>query len=395
MLKPDTWALTILLASLTALGPISTDMYLPALPGILRDLDTGHAAVQLTLSMFLVGFAVGQIFYGPLADRLGRKPVLAAGLGIYAVASLACTLAPSVELLIVARFAQAFGAAGPIVLARAVVRDLYDGPRAGQELARMGSIMGLAPAVAPFFGGLISASGGWRLVFLVSCAAAAAILVSVWRGLPETLKAREVAPFSARALFGDFARLLAHPVFRAYLTVVAATYCGLFAFISGSSFVLQDIYGLTPSVYGIAFGVCAGAYVLGTLIGQRVAPRFGAEVTITLGTGMLAAGGCVMVLALLGAPSAWSVIGPMMLYMIGVGLTLPQAQAAAMMPFPERAGTASSLMGIGQMGSAAAVGIGVSATLGGTGVSLALIIAVLGLVAAISFRASREARRDD
>ena len=395
MLKPDTWALTILLASLTALGPISTDMYLPALPGILRDLDTGHAAVQLTLSMFLVGFAVGQIFYGPLADRLGCKPVLAAGLGIYAVASLACTLAPSVELLIVARFAQAFGAAGPIVLARAVVRDLYDGPRAGQELARMGSIMGLAPAVAPFFGGLISASGGWRLVFLVSCAAAAAILVSVWRGLPETLKAREVAPFSARALFGDFARLLAHPVFRAYLTVVAATYCGLFAFISGSSFVLQDIYGLTPSVYGIAFGVCAGAYVLGTLIGQRVAPRFGAEVTITLGTGMLAAGGCVMVLALLGAPSAWSVIGPMMLYMIGVGLTLPQAQAAAMMPFPERAGTASSLMGIGQMGSAAAVGIGVSATLGGTGVSLALIIAVLGLVAAISFRASREARRDD
>ena len=152
---------------------------------------------------------------------------------------------------------------------------------------------------------------------------------------------------------------------------------------------------LTPSVYGIAFGVCAGAYVLGTLIGQRVAPRFGAEVTITLGTGMLAAGGCVMVRALLGAPSAWSVIGPMMLYMIGVGLTLPQAQAAAMMPFPERAGTASSLMGIGQMGSAAAVGIGVSATLGGTGVSLALIIAVLGLVAAISFRASREARRDD
>ena len=395
MLKPDTWALTILLASLTALGPISTDMYLPALPGILRDLDTSHAAVQLTLSMFLVGFAVGQIFYGPLADRLGRKPVLAAGLAIYAVASLACTLAPSVELLIVARFAQAFGAAGPIVLARAVVRDLYDGPRAGQELARMGSIMGLAPAVAPFFGGLIAASGGWRLVFLVSCAAAAVILVSVWRGLPETLKAREVAPFSARALFGDFARLLAHPVFRAYLTVVAATYCGLFAFISGSSFVLQDIYGLTPSVYGIAFGVCAGAYVLGTLIGQRVAPRFGAEVTITLGTGMLATGGCVMVVALMGAPSAWSVIGPMMLYMIGVGLTLPQAQAAAMMPFPERAGTASSLMGIGQMGSAAAVGIGVSATLGGTGVSLALIIAVLGLVAAISFRASREARRDD
>ena len=126
MLKPDTWALTILLACLTALGPLSTDMYLPALPAILRDLDTVHASVQLTLSVFLVGFAVGQIFYGPLADRLGRKPVLMTGLAIYAGACLACTLAPTVEVLIGARFLQAFGAAGPVVLARAIVRDLYD-----------------------------------------------------------------------------------------------------------------------------------------------------------------------------------------------------------------------------------------------------------------------------
>jgi DHA1 family bicyclomycin/chloramphenicol resistance-like MFS transporter len=133
---------------------------------------------------------------------------------------------------------------------------------------------------------------------------------------------------------------------------------------------------------------------VGTLVGQRVAPRFGAETTITLGTGLLAAGGIVMMGALELAPSALSVILPMMIYMIGVGLTLPQAQAAAMMPFPERAGTASSLMGIAQMGTAAAVGIGVSATLGGTGFALAAIIAALGLAATLVFRASREARRD-
>lgn len=392
MLKPDTWALTVLLASLTALGPISTDMYLPALPGILRDLDATHASVQLTLSLFLVGFAAGQVVYGPLADRLGRKPVLAAGLALYAVASLACTLAPTIEWLIAARVAQAFGAAGPIVLARAVVRDLYEGPRAGQELARMGSIMGLAPAVAPFFGGLVAASGGWRLVFLVSLVGAVAILLAVWRGLPETLKAREVSPFSVRALVGDFARLLRHPVFAAYLAVVAATYCGLFAFISGSSFVLQDGHGLTPSVYGLAFGACAGAYVVGTLIGQRLAPRRGAETTIALGTGLQAAGGCLMVAAVLVAPAALSVILPMMVYMVGVGLTLPQAQAVAMMPFPERAGTASALMGVGQMGTAAAVGIGASATLGGTGLALSAIIAALGLAAAVVFQATRRAR---
>ena len=391
-LKPDTWALTILLASLTALGPISTDMYLPALPSILRDLGTTHASVQLTLSVFLVGFAAGQVFYGPLADRIGRKPVLIAGLAIYAVASLACTLAPTVEVLIVARFCQAFGAAGPVVLARAVVRDLYEGPRAGQELARMGSIMGLAPAIAPFFGGLIAAAGGWRFVFLVSVAFAAAVIVGVWRGLPETIRARETAPFSVRAILSGFGGLLRHRAYAAYLAVVTLTYCGLFAFISGSSFVLQDIFALSPSLYGIAFGVCAGAYVAGTLIGQRLAPKKGAEVTILTGCALLALGGAAMIAAVLAAPSALSVIAPMMLYMVGVGLALPQAQAAALMPFPDRAGSASSLMGICQMSIAAAVGIGVGATHGGTALPLALIIAANGFGAVLALLVSRRAR---
>jgi DHA1 family bicyclomycin/chloramphenicol resistance-like MFS transporter len=392
MLKPDTWALTILLACLTALGPLSTDMYLPALPAILRDLDTAHASVQLTLSVFLVGFAAGQVFYGPLADRLGRKPVLLAGLAIYAAASLACTLAPTVEVLIGARFLQAFGAAGPVVLARAVVRDLYEGPRAGQELARMGSIMGLAPAVAPFFGGLIAAAGGWRFVFLVSLAFALAVIAAIWRGLPETIRARETAPFSLPVLFSAFAGLLRQRLFAAYLAIVTLTYSGLFAFISGSSFVLQDVFGLSPSVYGIAFGACAGAYVLGTLIGQRLAPAQGAEVTILAGCATMGGGGALMVAAVLVAPSVLAVTLPMMVYMIGVGLALPQSQAAALMPFPDRAGTASSLMGIGQMSVAALVGIGVGMTHGGTALPLALIVAANGIGALLVFLASRRAR---
>ncbi|SDU44365.1 multidrug effflux MFS transporter [Stappia sp. ES.058] len=393
MLKPDTWLLTILLASLTALGPLSTDMYLPALPGIMRDLGTASASVQLTLSMFLVGFAVGQVFYGPLADRLGRKPVLLTGLGIYAVASLACTLAPTVEILIVARFLQAFGAAGPVVLARAIVRDLYEGPRAGHELARMGSIMGLAPAIAPFFGGLIASAGGWRFVFLVSLVFAVVVMLAIGRGLPETLKQPETEPFSPGALFRGFASLLRHGLFRAYLLIVTLTYSGLFAFISGSSFVLQDGYGLTPAIYGIAFGVCAGAYVCGTIIGQKIAPRHGVERTIALGVVCLALGGAAMLIALASAPSALSVIVPMMLYMAGVGLALPQSQAAALMPFPERAGTASSLMGIGQMATAAVIGIGVSASLDGSGLALAGIIAAHGFLAALVFFVTRGARR--
>src|SRR5688500_3013259 len=141
MLKPDTLALTIVLALLTALGPLSTDMYLPSLPAIARDLGATTAGAQMTLSALLLGFAVGQFVYGPVSDRIGRKPVLLFGLGLFLIASAACALAPSIETLVGARFLQALGASGPIVLARAIVRDLYEGTRAGRELSRMGTIM--------------------------------------------------------------------------------------------------------------------------------------------------------------------------------------------------------------------------------------------------------------
>src|SRR3954452_24722230 len=156
MLKPDTLALTIVLALLTALGPLSTDMYLPSLPAIAGNLNASTSQVQLTLSAFLLGFAAGQFVYGPVSDTLGRKPVLLFGIGLFTIASVVCAVAPSIEVLIGARFVQALGASGPIVLGRAIVRDLYEGPRAGRELSRMGTIMGVVPALAPIVGGLLS-----------------------------------------------------------------------------------------------------------------------------------------------------------------------------------------------------------------------------------------------
>ena len=164
-LKPDTLAMTAVLAFLTALGPLSTDMYLPSLPAIARDLGATAAQTQLTLSAFLFGFAVGQLFYGPIADKIGRRPVLLFGLGLFLAATLACTLAPGIGTLTAARFCQALGASGPIVLGRAMVRDLYEGPRAGRELSRMGSIMGVVPAIAPVFGGVLQDLFGWRSTF--------------------------------------------------------------------------------------------------------------------------------------------------------------------------------------------------------------------------------------
>src|SRR5215210_3235221 len=190
MLKPDTLALTAVLALLTALGPLSTDMYLPSLPAIAQNFRAGPAQTQLTLSVFLLGFAVGQFVYGPVSDKTGRRPVLLFGLGLFLLATLACAAATSIEALIAARFVQALGASGPIVLGRAMVRDLYDGARAGRELSRMGSIMGLVPAIAPIFGGVLHEVFGWRSTFMASVLFGGALAAVVSTRLPETIRTR-------------------------------------------------------------------------------------------------------------------------------------------------------------------------------------------------------------
>ena len=189
-LKPDTLAMTVCLALLTALGPLSTDMYLPSLPAIARELGATTAQAQATLSVFLIGFAAGQFVYGPVSDKVGRKPMMLAGLALFLAASLACTLAPTIETLTLARFFQALGASGPIVLGRAVVRDLYEGARAGRELSRMGTVMGIVPAVAPVLGGFLADWAGWRSTFALTVVLGAALGGVVLWLLPETLRAR-------------------------------------------------------------------------------------------------------------------------------------------------------------------------------------------------------------
>lgn len=392
-LRPGTLALTATLALLTALGPLSTDMYLPALPAIARALDATTAQTQATLSAFLVGFACGQVLYGPLSDRIGRKPVLTAGLALFLLATMACALAPSIEALSLARFVQALGASGPIVLARAVVRDLYDGPRAGRELSRMGTIMGLVPALAPILGGLIFAISGWRAIFAAIAVGSAVLALVVVAALPETLRARDPSPLSASAILRGFRDLLRHPSYRVYVALSTLTYSGLFAFISGSSFVLQGGYGLSELAFAFSFALMVAGFIGGTLIAQAVVPGRGLDGTIALGVGAQATGGALMLaLASVGTGSSFEITAPMALYAVGVGLTMPQSMAAAMQPFPDRAGAASSLVGICQMSVAALVGIGLGAALGTTPLALPATVAVLGAIAAVVFAFSSAAR---
>lgn len=392
-LRPDTLAMTAVLAMLTALGPLSTDFYLPSLPDIVRVMETDVAGAQATLSAFLFGFAGGQILWGPLSDRLGRRPVLLTGLALFTLATLACALAPSIEALTAARAVQALGASGPIVLGRAMVRDLYEGPRAGRELARMGMIMGLVPAVAPVLGGVLQQAFGWRSTFVASLAFAAVLAAVVGFLLPETLKARSREPLSLLAIIRGFGTLLQNRAYRVYVGLTALAYGGLFAFISGSSFVLIGIHGLTPAQYGLSFGFGVLGFILGTILAQRLVGRRGMDGVIALGVLCLAGGGLAMLLCVLtGFAGPFGVIVPMALYACGVGLTMPQAQASAMMPFPDRAGAASSFTGLCQMLFSACVGLLVGHALKSGALPLPLVMSAIGVAALVLFKASAAIR---
>ena len=379
MLRPGTFALTALLAALSAVGPLTTDMYLPSLPDIARLLGASSAQVQLTISAYLIGFAAGQIIYGPVSDRHGRKPVLIGAIALYCVASLACALSTSIEMLIVARAFQALGGSGGIVLTRAIVRDIYSGAHAGRELSVIGSVMALAPVLAPILGGLIQTAFGWRVTFLALVGAGFAGAAVVWALLPETLNTRAAEPVSLPSMLRSYRIVGRNRAYLAYLSITAASYAGLFAWISGSAFVLQDLYGLAPFDFGVAFALGSVGYMTGSAIAARLVIRLGLDGVLGLGGCACAAGGLAMVAAVaFGLMSSMSLVLPMAVYLAGLGMVLPQGIAGAMTPFPERAGAASSLFGFLQQTAAAVCGAAVGWFLGQSAWPLALGVATMG-----------------
>ena len=374
-----------LLVVLVALGPISTDLYLPALPGIRDHFGADVAGVQLTLSVYLVAFAASQILYGPLSDRFGRKPPLILGLAIYLAASVACILAPTLEWLIAARFFQALGGCSGQVIVRAVVRDVHGRERAGPTLAKIAAAMGLAPAIGPVLGGFLTDLFGWEACFIVLSAVGALALLGSLSILRETNRLKDPDATRPTRLARNFATLLRHRGFVGYAMAATASYCGLFAFISGSSFVFIEVLDLTPQQYGF----CFSAIVVGFIAGARIAGRLstGPSIAVAWGAAINAASGIAMVGFLLaGIESTASVLLPMIVYMLGMGIVLPHAQSGAIGPFPEKAGLASALVGVLQYGFAAIVGVWVGHAFDITAMPMALAIAASGL-AALAFHA--------
>jgi DHA1 family bicyclomycin/chloramphenicol resistance-like MFS transporter len=367
-------------------------MYLPSLPAIGQELQASPAQVQLTISVYLVGFAVGQLVYGPVSDRHGRKPMLLAALAVFCAASLICLVSTSIEMLMAARALQAFGGCGGVVLARAIVRDLYSGPRAGRELSLMSMVMALAPVIAPLIGGVLQTVFGWRANFAVLTAGGVALAAIIWFRLPETLGQRG-APASPLSMLRSFGAFLGDRGFVAHTGLAVLVFSGLFAWISASSFVLQELYHLSSFAFGVAFAIASGGFMTGSAFASRFVSRLGIGRIIGLGVAAQALGGSLMLGALaLGMRSAASLVIPMAIYLIGLGLTLPQAIAGAMHPYKDRAGTASSLIGFLQQTGAALCGLLVGQLLGDTAWPMAIVIALTGFASLILWAMTHSVR---
>lgn len=335
------------LALLLGLQPVTTDVYLPALPLLTRELGAGMNAAQLTLSALILAFGLAQLVWGPVADRVGRRPVLILGLTLYTAASVGCALAANIEALVVWRVLQGAALAAAVVCARAVLRDLYEPVAGAQVMALALTGLGIIALVGPLVGGVAALLWGWRGTLTLMALAGAATLAWVLMRLPETLARPNPGATRLAPLLRTWWTIGRHPVFLAWGLLVACTFGGLFTILAASSFIYIDVLGLSPLAYGAAMAVGSLAYVAGTFVCRRWITRFGMHGAVARGAVFTLAGGALGAgLALAGVQQVWAVLVPQCLFIFGHGLLQPCGQAGVVGPFPGAAGAASALAGL-------------------------------------------------
>lgn len=341
------WLLA-LLAAMVALGPLSVDMYIPAMPNMMVALDTTISGMHLTMSAYLTGFALFHLICGPLADRYGRKPILLWGTAVFVISSLGCALSTTIDQLLLFRLLQGIGACVGPTLARTVTRDVFGPTRAARALSLIAMLMALAPAVAPTLGGLMLLVLPWNSIFVFLAVYAAAMIVLIYRLLAESLPQRQ--SLHPLAIARNYRELVMDPFYLSVTVGSGLVYAGLIAYLSSSSFVYIEMLGVPVEYFGLVFLTAVAGYMIGSGISARLAGHFDSEQVMLLGSA-LAVFACVLIL---GAAYIWprSVLAlmlPMMFYATGLGLVLPHAMAIALRPFPHIAGTASALLGFVQM----------------------------------------------
>lgn len=379
--RHHTTFLILLLGSLTAFGPLSIDMYLPSLPKLASDFGATPGQVQLTLSAFLMGVALGQLLHGPLSDRYGRKPVLMAGLIIYVVTSLVCAASSRIDVFTGLRFLQALGGGAGTVMARAIVRDFYKRDMVARVLSLIMLITALASLVAPLVGGYLLRWGGWRTIFGLLAALGLVCCLAVARHLPESHPPARRRRSSRVHLLGEYGAILGHSQALGAILAGGMAFAGMFAHISGTPFVYMQVFGVAPEHYGYWFGLNVVGLMLGAYLNGKLVMRLGVQPMLVIGTHIAAlAGLSLLALAWTGLGGFLGIVVPLFVYVGSLGLITANAVARALEYFPQRTGTTAALFGATQFGFGALAGTIVGQLYDGSAVPMAAVVAATGVL---------------
>lgn len=387
MLRTDHPALMLLLGALVAIAPLAMDIYLPSMPAMTRALAATPQQVQLTISVYMLGWGAAQLFAGAVSDRFGRKPALIGGLVVFTLASVACAASTNIGTLVAWRFVQAVAMATVVVVPRAVVRDLYQGDRAAHMLSTMMLVLSVAPVAAPLVGAERQLRFGWQSSFVLVAVYGALACVAVVLALPETLAQCDPAALEPQRMVGNWTRALRSRRLVGYLLINAFATCGLFAFLAGSAFVFVDGLHAGERGYAAYFGLVMLGNFIGAWLARRLVIRIGLERVIARGTLLLVVAGASMAVpAWIGFWHPLAVALPMLVFMAAYMWTVPQATAGALTPFPEIAGSIASLMSFTQFVVAAGFAYIVGAAYDGTPRPMATAIAVASLASLAAYR---------
>ena len=383
--------LVVVLGALMAIGPLTIDTYLPALPRLSEEMGATDAQAQLTITGLLLGLGLGQLVIGPLSDTVGRRRPLLIGLAAHGVMSVLCAVAPSILLLSVTRTLQGVAGAAVSVVVMAIVRDLFTGVRAAQLLSRLMLVLGLAPILAPSLGSALLTVTSWRGIFVVLAVAAVALWVLAWRALPETLPRYRRQPATVRGSLRSYRQLFADRTFLVMVAVAGLAFATLFAYIAGGPFILQGRFGLSPQEFGLAFSANAAGMILMTQLNPVLVARFGPVRVMSFAVLVAAFGAtALLVTNLTGFGGLAGFLVPIAVILSAAGLTVPNAPAIALSRHGEVAGTAAALLGAAQFLIAGSVAPLVGALDDGSGVPMAaLMVATTGVVATLFWSARR------
>ncbi|MGS7254011.1 multidrug effflux MFS transporter [Pseudomonas anuradhapurensis] len=370
--------MVLILGALSAFGPLAIDFYLPAFPAMAQAFATDEKHVQITLAAYFLGLSIGQLAYGPVADRFGRRKPLMFGVTLFTLASLACAYAPNLDTLVLARFVQALGGCAGMVLSRAIVSDKCDPVASAKVFSQLMLVMGLAPILAPMLGGVLVNLAGWQSIFLALSLFSAGCLLAISLGLPESLPAHMPRQPLSGAL-RQYLRLFADRVFLGHALTGGIAIAGMFAYIAGSPFVFIKLYGVPAEHYGWLFGTNAAGFILVAQVNARLLAKRGPAFLLARAVWLYLAAGLVLLgVAALRPAQLWPLLVPLFVCIASLGCIIPNASACAMSGQGARAGSASALMGCLQFSVAAGAAALVGLLHDGSAIPMALVISLCG-----------------